>query len=199
MGIKKTEWSINTDIYDILDSVKKVQARYIEDEDETTLALGIFGFIADTEAKKIQTSTIMACQLGNEMIPTRANLTKNVIAHATYHGITDINAVPAKMTATICVKITDIEKYANDNDCFYLDADCPIFIDAYEFHLDYDVRISRTKLSDNTYSYGAQYIIMDENDEFVNNPLSNITNPYLKQPFIINIGNDKYVGLHATV
>ena len=100
MGKKATEWSINTDVYDILDSVKKLQARYIEDEDETTLALGIFGFISDTEAKKIQTSTIMAGQLGNEMFATRANLTKNVIAHATYNGITDINAVPAKITIT---------------------------------------------------------------------------------------------------
>lgn len=212
MGTKKTEWSINTDIYDILDSVKKVQARYIEDEDETTLALGIFGFIADTEAKKIQTATIMAGQLGNEMFATRANLTKNVIAHATYNGITDINATPARMTATICVKLSDIEKYgatiarATDievygpgNECFYLDANCPIFIDTYEFHLDYDVRLIRKKLSDNTYSYGAQYVIMDENDEFINNPLSNITNPYLKQPFIINIGAEKYVGIQATL
>ena len=43
-----TEWSINSDIYDIVDSVKKLQQRYIEDEDETTLSLGVFGFISDT-------------------------------------------------------------------------------------------------------------------------------------------------------
>ena len=55
-----TEWSINSDIYDIVDSVKKLQQRYIEDEDETTLSLGVFGFISDTEAKKIQTATILA-------------------------------------------------------------------------------------------------------------------------------------------
>ena len=199
MGKKATEWSINTDVYDILDSVKKLQARYIEDEDETTLALGIFGFIADTEAKKIQTSTIMAGQLGNEMFATRANLTKNVIAHATYNGITDINAVPAKITATICVKVSDVEKYSDDNNCFYLDSDCPIFIDNYEFHLDYDVRLSRKKLSDNTYSYSAQYVIADEDDIIISNPLSNITNPYLKQPFLINIANEKYIGIQATI
>ena len=199
MSTKATDWSINTDVYDILDSIKKVQARYIEDEDETTLALGIFGFIADTEAKKIQTSTIMAGQLGNEMFATRANLTKNVIAHATYNGITDINATPAKITATICVKITDIEKYSDENNCFFLDADCPIFIDTYEFHLDYDVRVRRKKLSDNSYSYSAQYITTNESGMKINNPLSNITNPYLKQPFLINIGADKYLGIQATL
>ena len=193
------EWSMNTDIYYILDSIQNVQRRYIEDEDETTLALGIFGFIADTEAKKIQTATIMAGQLGNEMFPTRANLTKNVIAHATYNGITDINAVPARLTATICVKISDIMQYSDTNECFYLDSNCPIFVDTYEFHLDYDVRIRRKKLADNSYSYSAQYVITDENDETIYNPLSSIINPYLKQPFILNIANEKYVGIQATI
>ena len=47
-----TNWNINSDIYDIVDSVKNLQKRYIEDEDESTLSLGIFGFVADTEAKK---------------------------------------------------------------------------------------------------------------------------------------------------
>ena len=32
-------------------------------------ALGIFGFISDTEAKKIQINTIIAGELGNEMFP----------------------------------------------------------------------------------------------------------------------------------
>lgn len=193
------EWSMNSDIYDILNSVKNLQQRYIEDEDETTLSLGVFGFIADTEAKKIQTATIMVGQLGNEMFATRANLTKNVIAHATYNGITDINATPAKITATICIKLTDIDQYAMDDGCFYLDADCPIFIDKYEFHLDYDVKVKRKKLADDNYSYSAQYVITDENDKTITNPLSNIINPYLRQPFTINIGPDKYLGIQATI
>lgn len=193
-----TEWSMNSDIYDILASIKNVQKRYIEDEDETTLSLGVFGFIADTEAKKIQTATIMAGHLGNEMFPVRANLTKNVIAHATYNGISNINAEPARMTATICIKIDDIDKYSDDN-FFYLDAMCPIFIDEYEFHLDYDVKIRRKKLKDDSYSYSAQYITTDSNDEIISNPLSNITNPYLKQPFILTIGPDKYLGIQATI
>ena len=53
MSKKTTDWSINTDVYDILDSIKKVQSRYIEDEDETTLALGIYGFIAESKLKVV--------------------------------------------------------------------------------------------------------------------------------------------------
>ena len=49
-----TDWNINSDIYDIMENIKSLQKRYIEDEEETTLSLGIFGFLADTEAKKIQ-------------------------------------------------------------------------------------------------------------------------------------------------
>ena len=195
-----TDWNINSDIYDIMQSIKNVQKRYIEDEDETTLSLGVFGFIADTEAKKIQTSTILTGQLGNEMFATRAKLTKNVLAHATFNGITDINAVPAKITITICIKTEDINRYLDtDTNCFYLEANSPIFIDKYEFHLDYDVRIKKIKLSDDSYSYSAQYVTVDENDNKIINRLSTIINPYIRQPFILNIDNNEYIGIQVTV
>ena len=136
-----TNWNINSDIYDIVDSVKNLQKRYIEDEDESTLSLGIFGFVADTEAKKIQTATILAGQLGNEVFPTRAKLTKNILTHAACNGIENMNAIPAKMDVTICIKTSDLSEYGK-NGIFYLDSSCPIFIQAYEFHLDYDIKIT---------------------------------------------------------
>ena len=40
----------------------------------------------------------MAGQLGNEMFPTRAKLDKNILAHAIYCNIGQINAIPAEMT-----------------------------------------------------------------------------------------------------
>lgn len=194
-----TDWSINSDIYDIVDSVKKLQQRYIEDEDETTLSLGVFGFISDTEAKKIQTATILAGQLGNEMFPTRATLTKNILAHAIYNGITDINATPARITISICIKLSDINAHLVNDEDFYLDANCPIFIGNYEFHLDYDVRIRKIKVSTDTYSYSAQYVLTDENDNRIINRLSNIINPYLNQPFPININGEEYLAIQCTV
>ena len=79
MAKNTTDWNINSDIYDIVDTVHNVQKRYIEDEDETTLSLGIFGYISDIESKKIQTSTIMAGQLGNEMFPLRSKREKRLL------------------------------------------------------------------------------------------------------------------------
>ena len=192
-----TDWNINTDIYDILENIDNLKRRYIENEDDTSLSMGIFGFISDTEAKKIQIATIMAGQLGNEMFPTRANLTKNVLTHSVYHGIEGINAVPAVIEVMLCIKYADFEQYLDDDNHFYLEADAPIFIGDYEFHFDYDVRITRTPTSSNNYSYSAQYVITDDEDNPIINRLSKITHPYLRQPFFVNIGNDKYLGLQC--
>lgn len=206
-------WNINTDIYDIVDSVNELKKRYIKDEDETTLSLGIFGFVADTESKKIQTATIMAGQLGNEMFPTRARLTKNILTHAAYNGITDFNAIPARITVTLCIKTSDVDKYIQIDDqnreYFYIDHLSPIFIEDYEFHPDFDIRVRRKKNLDDdgniTYSYSAMYIVEkeDPNDPTkvvrIINPISDITDPYIQQPFTINIGNVEHIGIQCTI
>ena len=187
-----SEWNISTDIYDIANSLNNVKKRYLDDEDETTLALGIFGYITDTEAKKIQTSTIMTGELGNEMFPTRAKLTKNVLSHAIYCNIEDINAVPARMVVNIGIKVSDFEQYMVENK-FVFDCKCPIFVGDYEFHFDYDIILSRSKTVAESFVYSAHY------DMTVPNRLSNITDPYLKQPFVIKIGNFYYIVFQALV
>lgn len=202
-----SDWTINTDIYDIVDSIHNVQKRYIEDEDETTLSLGIFGFITDTEAKKIQTATIMAGQLGNEMFPTRAILTKNILTHAANSGITDFNATPARIVTTICIKTSDVIKNIDGSGNFYIDANCPIFIEQFEFHLDYDVRINTKRVTyydannvaKTKQTYSAQYIVTNEDGSPIINRLSDLRNPYINQPFIINIGGVEYVGIQVTL
>ena len=188
-----TDWNISTDIYDISNSLNNLKKRYIDDEDETTLALGIFGYITDTEAKKIQTSTIMTGEMGNEMFPTRAKLTKNVLTHAIYSNIQDINATPSTITINIGLKVDDFENYMSDNGRFIFDSKCPIFIGDYEFHFDYDVILVRSETSSNSFVYSAHY------DMSVENRLSNITDPYLKQPFVIKIENFYYIVFQATV
>lgn len=187
-----TEWNISTDIYNIVDSVNQLKKRYIEDEDETTLALGVYGFLTDTESKKIQTSTIMTGQLGNEMFATRAKLTKNVLTHAIYNNITDINAIPAHMTINMGIKIEDLDKYMESNR-FVVDCSCPIFIGDYEFHFDYDIIIMRSMIGPESYVYSAHY------DMTVENRLSNVTNGYLKQPFVIQLGTYKYLIFQAII
>jgi hypothetical protein len=184
------DWKLSTDIYDIVESVDNLKKRYIDDEEETTLALGIFGFITDTEAKKIQTSTIMTGQLGNEMFPTRANLTKNVLTHAIYNNIEDINAIPGHMTLNMGIKVSDLDKYMV-NGKFVVDCTCPIFVGDYEFHFDYDIIIMRSQTAPDTFVYAAHYDMTEENR------ISDITDPYLKQPFVINIGNYSYLIFQA--
>ena len=51
-----TNWVPSSDIYDILGMVKDTKARFVDNQDESTLAVGIFGFLGDLEAKKIQSA-----------------------------------------------------------------------------------------------------------------------------------------------
>ena len=188
-----SQWNISTDIYDIVSTIDNLKARYIETEDETTLALGIFGFIGDTEAKKIQTNTIIAGELGNEMFPNRAKLDKNIVTHAMYSNITNINAVPAYMTVDIAIKEADLDIYMKDNQ-FIFDRTCPIFVGEYEFHFDYDIILKRQKkLGTNIYFYNATYDMDDPNE------LSNIKSPYLDQPYTANFNNFTYIFFRTVI
>lgn len=188
----KSQWDITTDIYDIVENVEALKSRYV-DEDSTTLALGIYGFIGDLESKKIQTAVIQTGELGNEMFPTRAKLEKNILTHAIYQNVTGINATPAYIVANIGIKISDLDKFM-ENGKFVFDRNCPIYVGEYEFHFDYDVILQRNQTAQmSSPVYSARY------DMDIPNTISKIDSPYLKQPFVINLYNDKYVILQATL
>lgn len=190
---KISDWLPSVDIYNVVESVENLKKKFIEDENETTLAAGIFGFLTDTEAKKIQTAAIMTGELGNEMFPQRAKLDKNVVTHAIYCNVEDLNAVPAHMTINLAVKESDLDLYMRDNE-FIFDHTCPIYIGDYEFHLDYDIVLRRYKrASTDKWIYSARYD-MDET-----NIISNINMPYLNQPFLMNFNNYKYIFFQALV
>ena len=201
----KSEWAPSSDIYDIVQMVDSTKKRFIGDQDETTLAIGLFGLVGDIESKKIQTAILNTGELGNEMFPTRARLTRNLITHAAYHNIQHINAVPASLTINIAVKVDDLDKYMSDSESgdqvFYFDHECPIMINNCEFHMDYDVRLSRAFHNrydtdgSKIYTYTARYVI-DSTDP---NPLSDITNAYLVQPIIVSFNNYKYLLLQVKV
>lgn len=191
-----TEWSISNDIYSIVEAVDNLKKRYVEDENETTLAIGIFGFLGDTEAKKIQTSVVMAGELGNEMFAQRAKLDKNIITHAMYCNIEHINAVPASIITTLMIKEEDLDAMMVDNK-FLLDHNCPIYIEDYEFHLDYDVlikRVKNTQREDEEWIYTATYQGLEDP-----NTLSDIKTPYLAHPFRIFYDNYMYISTQCTI
>lgn len=188
-----TEWGLSTDIYGIRQMVEDVKKRFVDDVDEETLSIGIFGFIGDIEAKKIQIASIMTGELGNEMFGTKAKLSKNVLAHAIYQNISNINARPAEVTVSIAINVVDMERYMK-NGRFVFDRTCPIFVGNYEFHFDYDVILQKSQSAAMAQPvYSARYDMTHEN------PISNIVSPYLNQPFLINMMNAQWVIFNATL
>lgn len=189
-----TKWDISTDIYGIRSTIEDLKKRYVDNVDEETLALGIFGFIGDLEAKKIQVATIMTGQLGNEMFPTRAKLSKNILTHAIYQNISDINAKPAELVVQLAIRVSDMEAHMKNNQ-FVFDRTCPIMIGSkYEFHLDYDVILQKTQSAAMVKPvYSARY------DMSHHNPISPVTAPYLSQPFKIYMMNEEWIIFSVTV
>lgn len=186
-----TDWAISSDIYDIVDMVEKLKKRYIEDEDEGTLSVGIFGFLGDTEAKKIQTSVINAGILGNEMFPQRSKLDKNVITHAMYCNVDKLEAVPAHIMINVAIRESDFDNYASGNE-FVFDHNYSIYIDKYEFHFDYDIILTRSRRTEDTpYFYNAKY------DMTSKNIASSIRDPYLRQPYRMKFQNDSWIFFQA--
>ena len=170
------ETLLTTDIYDLVESVNDLQQRYIDEEDPETLALGIYGYLADIHATLLQNSAITTGELGNELFPARAKFERNVINHAIIQNIQTINAVPAVISGILGIFEEDLDKYMV-NDKFIFDKEIPFGIEDFEYHLEYDIIITKTTLPNNEYAYSALY------DMTRTNNLSQITNPYLQAPF----------------
>lgn len=183
---------LNTDIYDLVESVQDIEERYIDEEDPATLAVGIFGYMADIHATILQNSTITAGELGNELFPQRAKFERNVINHAIYQCIEDINAVPAQISAILGIFEKDLDDYMV-SDKFVVDKEITFAIDNYPYHLPYDVIIKRTTLPNNEVGYSAQY------DMSRKNPLSQIVNPYLVAPFRQKYGNKDVIYIYVNL
>lgn len=167
---------LNTDIYDITESVQDLEQRYIDEESPDTLASGIYGYLADIHSMMIQNSSITAGELGNELFPQRAKFERNVINHAIIQNIETINAVPATMNAILGIFEEDLERHMVNNK-FIIDKEIPLPVDKFEYHLEYDVIVQRSVLPNNEYAYSALYDMTRKNN------LSTITNPYLLAPF----------------
>lgn len=179
---------LSTDIYGTNDYVNAIKQRFIPDVTEDTLMLGIFGYMGQVFSDMMQNSIIMASELSNESIPTKAKFEKNIIAHALGLGITNINAVPAQMDVLLTFIEDDIINWANAKDIegneqpwtFVFDKDTPIYIGDHCFYADYDIEIRKIRVynssSENKFTYTARYLID------VDNPISDISNPYLSAP-----------------
>lgn len=165
-------------IYNIQETINEISKRYVPDESEDTLALGLFGYIQDVASLQIQNDIIINSELGNELWPSRAKYEKNVIAHSIIQNITDINATPAVLQILIGLDENKLDGLFI-NDIFTIDKDYTFMIGNFEFHLEYDIKLQRTYMPNaEQYIYSARYDIVR------NNNLSSITNPYTNTPYI---------------
>ena len=191
---------LSTDIYDISAFFDQIRKNHISNIDETSSMIGIFGYMNEMFSQSLQNALIVAAETSNETIPTKAKFTKNIINHIMNLGITDIFAKPAIMSMMIYIPISYIEKNSISIDDtkkrFILDKRSPIFIDKYEYHLDYDIIITRIKNSNNKIVHTAMYDLFDGNNNIKqDNPLSNISNPYITTLLETTIDKVKYLAL----
>lgn len=174
------------DIYKISETVNEIQKKYMEDISEETLTMGIYGYLNETFSNSLQNTIIMASELGNEAFPIRAKFEKTILTNAVTYNISDINAVPSKMTVMIGFIERELEGQLREGK-FTIDRECRFMIGEYEFHLDYDVIISQGELNDGTKIYSARYDIQRKN------PISNVINPYLQTPIQLTVNGSKFI------
>ena len=176
----------STDIYEITETVNEIQKQYIPVDDKTR-SVGLMGYLNDIESTQIQNAVITASEMANEMWPARAKFEKNVIAHAIIQNIVDINAVPSRIQIYIGIEEMQLENLLT-NDQFVIDKDSVFYIGDLEYHLPYDLVITRNLVLNNQKVFTARYRI-DRDNELV----PDLTNPYLQAPFIQIYQTQRYV------
>lgn len=198
--------TLTTDVYGINNYVNEVKKKFTPDVNEDTLMLGIFGYTGQMFSDLLQNTIVMASEFSNESIPTKAKFEKNIIAHALGLGITDINAIPSQFDVLLTFIEDDIIKLnggKEDWGTFTFDRDTQIWIGDHCFHTDYDIEIKKIKLNNtgelDSYAYTARYKMGDEATGNFDNPISNITNPYLTSPVQMNVNGTSVIFTSCTL
>lgn len=182
---------MSTDIYKISEFVNQLQKKHIPVA-EDTLYMGMLGYMNETYSNIMQNSIVSATEWGNEIFPIRAKYEKDLLTYAVMYGVDNLNATPAKMS--VMLGIIEKELLNNmDGNSFTLYKDCKIIIEDFEYHLDYDIIITRTKLPNGNYTYAARY------DMAINNTVSDIENPYLPPVYFLNIEQDNFLFLNCII
>lgn len=196
--------NISPDIYDLHNFVNDIKRNFIDESDET-LSMSTLGYMGETFANMMQNNIIIGSELVNEMFPTRVKYEKYILEHAMTYNITDINAIPSKMDVIIALaepEVIELIRKSNEmqvaagknpNNSFYLDKESKIYIGNYEFHLDYDIIITKSVLNNSDVVYSARYNINRHNE------ISNIRNPYLAPPTKSKVNNDTFLFIKCTI
>ena len=174
--------TINTDIYNIAGITEQIKSNFI-DEGEDTLAASTLGFISSIAADSMREAIRVTTKMANETIYSKATLQSSIITHAMVLGVEGIFAKPGVMKAKLVLNESDILKLMNDSNKIVIDHLWKIMIDDFEFHLDYDIILTKTTIYGNKNVYSARY------DTSVKNSLSDITNPYIDPPNTLIMDN----------
>lgn len=179
------------DIYNLSSTVNDIQKKFMEDVNEDTYLMGMYGYMNSIYSNILQNAIIMASEWGNEAFPIKAKFEKSILTNAVTYNIQDINAIPARMEIMLGFIQEELDAQMTNN-VFILDKECKFNIGDFEFHLDYDIIITKDSINNETV-YAARY------DIDRTNPLSDITNPYLAPPVILNINNDKFIFIDCII
>lgn len=171
---------IGSDIFKSMEFVNQIQRKFYDGVDENTLAIGTFGAEAELFGRTLQNSIRVASELSSEAIPNRAKYDKNILAHAHYVGVSNLEATPAYMPVQIIIPKDQIEEKMDERDRFIWDSNITIEVEGMEFHTDYDIIITRNKIGSNKFVFTALY------DMTIDNPVSDITKPYLPPVGIVS-------------
>ena len=198
---------LSTDIYEIADFYDYIRQTNIPDVNDTADMVGIFGYMNEMFSQSLQNTLIVVSETTNETIPTRAKFTKNVLTHALNYGITDINAKPAVMTLMLYLPLSYFESnfVELNKDTgkakFILSKNIPIFVGNFEFHLDYDIIIDRIRNPSGNYVYAAMYDLLETGTTTIKqqNPISDITNPYITTLVQATVNNTEYIAFSVRV
>src|SRR5574344_2983524 len=158
MSVKKTTQTttdkiLNSDIYDLtafVDDIKKINIDGI-DSDKETLLVGMYGYLGYEFTSLLQNSIVVASELANEAIPTRAKFDRNVITHALSLGVKKVAATAANMKVMLIFPEKALRNNMVDNK-FVLKSTIPIYFDEHEFHTDYDIDIYYVTANSETYA-----------------------------------------------
>lgn len=180
----------STDIYEINELVDNIKKNFIEDQSEETLALSTYGYLGAVQSSIARSVLINVGEFANEVFPSKCKFDKNILMHAVSYNIGDINAKPGIFYGFLSFLESDI-KQLMENNTLIIDHNCKFFIEEFEFHLDYDIIISRAKLSSGESIYTARY------DISTTNKISNIINPYLQAPAKMKIDGKDYIVINC--
>ena len=182
---------LTDDIYGITDHVNELKKEYFSANEES-LMVGTLGYIGSLFANQWENQITMAAQYSNEAIPTKAKFKRNIIAHALSLDSIEVTAVPAIMDVQIYLIEEEVERNLNKNNQFIIDSTQPIYVGDYEFHFDYDIIITKTKIQDG-YVYTARY------KDIGTNPISDIVNPYLRPPVLVDTEGERSLLILANI